>query len=112
MATLLINDDFVTISLSTAEKVEAVHGNVTLARSNIVSARAVPDGMQEVEGLRSPGTGLPGVIMVGTYRSRDRTTFAACHHHRPAVVLDLTDAAFDRVVVTVDHPEVAVATLS
>jgi hypothetical protein len=29
-------------------------------------ARVVPDGVDEIHGLRTPGTGLPGVIMVGT----------------------------------------------
>lgn len=105
MAELRIHDDSVTISLSVAEKIEAIHADVTFPRSAITSVREVPDGMTEVHGLRMPGTGLPGVILVGTFREPKRTTFAVCHGRRPAVVLDLTGQPYDRVVVTVDNPD-------
>lgn len=111
MADLQIHDDSVTISLSVAEKIEAIHGDITIPRSAITTVREVPDGMQEVHGLRMPGTGLPGVILVGTFREPNRTTFAVCHGQRPAVVLDLTGQSYDRVVVTVDNPDDALPKL-
>jgi hypothetical protein len=103
VATLEIDDSTVTVRLSVAEKLEAVHGDVTLPRTAVVDARAVDNGMAEVHGLRF-GTGLPGVIMVGTWRSGDIVTFAVCHGRRPAVVLDLAGHRFSRMVVTVDNP--------
>ena len=111
MAQLLIDADTVTVSLSRAEKVQAVHGDVTVPRSAIVGARVVQDGMTEVHGIRAPGTSLPGVVLVGTWRQAGRTTFAVCHGTKPALVVDLKDAPFDRLVVTVDDPERAVADL-
>ena len=112
MAELVIDNESLTVVLSAAERVEALHRNVTVPRAAITGVRAVVDGMDEVRGLRAPGTGLPGVVMVGTWRSGDSTTFAVCHGRRPAVVVDLTGQAFDRLVVTVDNPEEAVAKLS
>jgi hypothetical protein len=110
MAKLLVNDDVVTVSLSAVEKAEALHGDVSVPRSAVASARVVPDGLDEVHGLRMPGTGLPGVIMVGTWRDKERVTFAVCHGRRPAVVLELTGQHYDRFVVTVENPgEVAAA---
>lgn len=111
MANFLIHDDVVTISLSLAEKVESIHGDVTIPRSAITSVREVPDGLQEVHGLRMPGTGLPGVILVGTFREPNRTTFAVCHGQRPAVVLELTGQPYDRLVVTLDNPNDALSAL-
>jgi hypothetical protein len=111
MAKLLVMDDVVTVSLSAIEKAEALHGDVSVPRTSVVSARVVPDGMDEVHGLRLPGTGLPGVIMVGTWRDRERVTFVVCHGRRPAVVLDLTGQRYDRIVVTVENPDEAVASL-
>jgi hypothetical protein len=72
------------VSLSAIEKAEAVHGDVSVPRAAVVSARVVPDGIDEVHGLRIPGTGLPGVIMAGTWRDKQRVSFAGCHRRRPA----------------------------
>jgi hypothetical protein len=111
VANLLIDDETVTVALSLAEKVEALHGDVTVPRSAVVRVRTVPDGMDEVRGVRAPGTGLAGVIMVGTWRAAGAVTFAVCHGQRPAVVLELAGQPYDRLVVTVDNPEDAVASL-
>jgi hypothetical protein len=112
MANLLINDDTVTVELTALEKAQALHGNVTVPRTAITEVRSVPDGLAEVHGLKMPGSGIPGVIMVGTWRGADGTTFAVCHGAKPAVVIELTGQRFDRIVVTVDDPENAVSGLS
>jgi hypothetical protein len=105
VARLRIDDWSVTVSLSVAEKIQALHGNVTVPRTAVIGARAVPDGMAEVHvhGIRT-GTGLPGVILVGTARDGDSVTFAVCHGRAPAVVLDLAGQPYDRIVVTVANP--------
>jgi hypothetical protein len=105
MAELKVDAESVTLVLSVGERVEAFHGNVTVPRSAVVGVRQVPDGLAEIHGTRSPGTALPGVVMVGTWRASGSVTFAACHGRRPAVVLDLVGQPFDRLVVTVDDPE-------
>jgi hypothetical protein len=105
MATLIIDDDTITVSLTATEKVQALHGDVTVPRFAVTEVRTVLDGMAEVLGLRAPGAGLPGVMKVGTWRSREGTTFAVCHRQRPAIVLHLSGAKYDRVVVTLDDPE-------
>ena len=86
------------------ERAEALHGDVSVPRAAVVSARIVPDGMDEVHVLRLPGTGFPGVIMVGNWRDEGRVTFAVCHGRRPAVVVELTGQRYDRIVVTVENP--------
>jgi hypothetical protein len=103
VARLRIDDWSVTVLLSVLEKIEALHGNVAVPRTAVTGARAVPDGMAEVHGI-STGTGLPGVIVVGTARDGDRVTFAVCHGRAPAVVLDLAGQPYDRIVVTVADP--------
>ena len=105
MAELLIDDESVTLVLSVGERVEAFHGDVKVPRSSVVRVRQVPDGLEEIHGVRAPGTALPGVVMVGTWRASGSVTFAACHGRRPAVVLELAGQPFDRLVVTVDDPE-------
>jgi hypothetical protein len=110
VARLLIDDRAVTVSLSVMEKLEALHGNLTVPRTSVIGARGVPDGMAELRGT-SIGTGLPGVAMVGTVRNSDSVTFAVCHGRRPAVVLDLAGQSYDRIVITVDNPDEIVSRL-
>ena len=111
MAKLLIDDRTVTVSMSAAEKVEALHADITVPRTAVTAARPVPDGMAEVHGMRI-GTGFPGVILVGTVREGDRVTFAVCHGRRPAVVLDLVGQQYDRIVLTVENPGEVISLLT
>jgi hypothetical protein len=112
VANLEINGDTVTIRMSVAEKAEAVHRDLTFPRSSVTGVRAVQDGMAEVHGVRLPGAYFPDVIMVGTWRSPGGNTFAICHGNGPAVVIDLTGEHYDRIVMTVDDPQKAVASFS
>src|SRR5271154_4348828 len=56
VARLRIDDWSVTVSLSAAEKIEALHRNVRVPRTAVVGVRGVPDGMAEVHG-KTTGTG-------------------------------------------------------
>ena len=46
----------------------------------------------ELRGLRAPGTGIPGVIALGTWRSKGAKDFAAVYRGGPAVVVELARA--------------------
>ena len=111
MANIVVTGDTVTIQLSAMEKIEAAHGSLTIPRSAIASAQAVPDGMAEVSGFKLAGSGIPGVIEAGTFRGPQGHILAVCHGRKPAVVLHLSGQHFDRVIVTVDNPEEIVAAL-
>jgi hypothetical protein len=113
VARLLINQRRVTVRLSALEKLEALHLNVHVPRTAVIAAREVPDGMAELRGdaaagtdLRwmGAGTGLPGLMMVGTVKSGYGVTFAVCRGRGPAVVLDLAGHRYARIVMTVENP--------
>jgi hypothetical protein len=103
VARLLIDQRRVTVRLSAMEKLEALHFNVTVPRTAVIAAREVPDGMAELGGIGT-GTGLPGVLMVGTVRDGFGLTFAVCRGRGPAVVLDLAGQHYYRIVMTVADP--------
>ena len=112
VARLLIDQRRVTVRLSALEMLEAFHLNVTVPRTSVIAAREVPDGMAELRGMAfgtdwrgvGTGTGLPGVMMVGTIRDGYGLTFAVCHGSGPAVVLDLAGHTYNRIVMTVADP--------
>lgn len=111
VAQILLTPDTLTVSLTDLEQVEALHRDLTVPRSAVTDVRAVSDGMAELHGIRAPGTGLPGVIAVGTWRDRGTTTFAVCHGRHPAVVVTLRGQSYDRLVITVEQPSDVVASL-
>jgi hypothetical protein len=112
MANLVITDDTLTVQMSRAEKAEALHRDLTVPRSAVTGVRVVADGLAEVHGLKMPGTGIPGVIMVGTWISTEGSTFAVCHGRGPAIVIELAGQHVDRIVMTVENPEEAITELS
>lgn len=112
MPTISVGPQAITVELSTAEKVGAVHGNISVPRSSIVSARVVDEPMKAVTGMRAPGYSLPGHARLGTWRHHDGKDFIAVYADRPAVELVLSDQAYERLLVAVDDPEAIVAELA
>ena len=112
VARLLIDQRRVTVHLSAIEKLEAMHFDVNVPRTAVIAAREVPDGLAELGGRIAGigwravgiGTGLPGVMMVGTVRDGFGLTFAVCRGRGPAVVLDLAGERYNRIVMTVADP--------
>ena len=112
MANLVISDDSVTVHMSTAEKAEALHRDMTVPRSAISGVRVVASGIDAVHGFKLVGSGIPGVMMVGSFKGGDGSTFALCHGNGPALVIDLTGEHYDRIVLTLDNPEQYASQLS
>jgi len=59
------------------------------------------------KGLRAPGTHLPGVIIAGTFYQGGKRIFWDVHDPARAVVIDLRDESYDRLIVEADDPEAA-----
>ncbi len=110
MAELHPEGDELVLHVQPHEKAEGFHGDIRVALSAVSSVRVVQDPWPELRGVRTPGTGLPNVIAVGTRRGSFGKDFAAVHGKGPAVVVDLSGAEFGRFVVTTeDASAVAVA---
>jgi hypothetical protein len=93
------------LDLSGLEKVEGFHGDIHVPVSAVRDIRCVQDPWSELRGIRAPGTGVPGVVAVGTRRGSDIKDFAVVHGSGPAIVVDLAGAEYDRLVVTEDDAE-------
>jgi hypothetical protein len=94
--------DELVLDLLAHEKAEGFHGDIRVPLAAVTAVRVVDHAWPEPRGLRAPGTGLPNVFAVGTHRGSFGKDFAAVHGKGPAVVVDLSDAEFGRLVVTTD----------
>jgi hypothetical protein len=110
MASLIVDGTDVVVHLSGLEKLAAFRGDVRLSAAAIRAVAVEPSPWGALRGIRSPGTGWPGVIAYGVRRFRGGRDFAAVRGRLPAVRIELDPpSAFSRVVVSVADPEAAVA---
>jgi hypothetical protein len=63
-------------------------------------------------GIRAPGTAFPGVIVAGTYHRKGEHVFFEVHHFDNAIVIELKDEWYARLIVEVENPEAALGLLS
>ncbi len=88
------------VKMSELETFEAMHADLRVPLSTVRIVRVVDDAWPELRGIRAPGTGIPGVIAVGTRRGSFGKDFAVVHGREQAVVVELDGAAYSRIVVT------------
>jgi hypothetical protein len=112
MADLVVNGTTVTLALSRLEHLEGFRGDLDAPLDALTAVRAVEDPWAELRGIRAPGTGLPGVIAVGTRRGSFGKDFAAVHGKGPAVVVEFDGQEFQRWILTVDDPDAVVARMT
>jgi hypothetical protein len=94
MATLTVDGNHLVVLLSALEKIGALRGNISVPLASVRAVRVSDTPWSELRGIRAPGTGLPRVISLGTRRG------PGVYGHRPALVVEMTGAPFDRLVVS------------
>lgn len=104
MAEIIENAGFMEVRLSRWEKAGSLHGDLRIPIDHVTHRDHVPDLWSRLRGMRAPGTGIPGVIMLGTTRFRIdgtwRKDFNAVYGHRPGTVLTLRNEDFERVLIS------------
>ncbi len=111
MARFRVEGEDLVLDLSGLEKLEGFHGNIRVPAASVREVWCSDDPWTELRGIRAPGTGLPGVIAVGTRRGRGTRDFAAVHGQGSAVVVELEGADYGRLVITEEDAESAAADL-
>jgi hypothetical protein len=110
VARLDVAGDELILHLSGLERLGAfVRGDARIQLTAVRGARAVEDPWQELRGMRSPGTGWPRRIALGTWRFGGGKDFAAVYGKGPGVVVDLVGVDFARLVVSTKDAETVAA---
>ncbi len=107
MAEIQIEGGQVSIRLSFAEKIGALHGDLHFPVSAVRAVRVVDKPFCEIEGFRSPGTGVPGVIALGTYRAHGSRDFVAVYRGERGVIIEIDagNAKYRRVILSAKDPD-------
>ena len=108
MASISIDGTHLTIEVHGVDRLWALKGRLTIPLDHVRGATADPGMTNEPKGLRGPGTHLTGVIVAGTFHQDGQKVFWDVHDHSKAVVIELQDDTYQRLVVEVDDPKATV----
>lgn len=112
MTSLRVHSDRLEVQLTPTEKVLALRrDHVVIPRANIRSVTLTDDPWIWVRGIRAPGAEIPLVVAVGTWKFHGGKDFLAIKGKRQAVVIDLADSEFSRVIVSTKHAPDLIASL-
>lgn len=112
MAELIREGAEIVLKLRAVEKLEGVHGDIRVPVSEVRAVTVVEDVIHAVHGLKMPGSRIPGVFAMGTFLSKEGTTFAIVHHqNKRGVKVDLASSSFQSLIVGTDDPEAVVSSL-
>jgi hypothetical protein len=103
VAKIIEKDSVLTLQLSWLEKIGALHGDISVASTQLVSKTEVPNSWtkEHLRGVRAPGTAIPYLILLGTMRIKGGKDFCAIYKRTPAVIYEFADAPFKRWVVSI-----------
>jgi hypothetical protein len=61
----------------------------------------------EIRGIRSPGTWVPGVVALGTWRRREGRDFVAVYRSKRGIVVDVdaNQVNYQRIILSTNDPD-------
>ena len=107
MAEIRVEREQVSIELSLVEKIGALHGDLFVPRLAVRSVRIVEGPFREIKGFRSPGTWVPRVMALGTWRRRDGRDFVAVYRGERGIVveIDARQGNYQRFILSAKDPD-------
>ncbi|NUP50124.1 MAG: hypothetical protein HOW97_22845 [Catenulispora sp.] len=108
MAHISVEGDNLVVKMTGLDKLWALKSSLSIPLANVRGATADPGIIQEPKGMRAPGTRVPGVITAGTFHIDGERVFWDVHDASKAVVIELADERYARLVVEVADPRAAV----
>jgi hypothetical protein len=113
MTIITVEDHTLAVEMKGADKLWSMRSHIDVPLGHITAVRRDPDETRGFwNGLRGPGTELPGVIKAaGTFYHDGKRIFFDVHDPDGTVIIDLQDEHFDELVVEVDDPDQVLATV-
>ncbi|MGH7620229.1 MAG: hypothetical protein ACREPM_23685 [Gemmatimonadaceae bacterium] len=112
MVTITVEGDRVRFDVEGWDKLWALKSRLEIPLEHIDGVRADPEPARGWwHGFRMPGSQIPGLLTAGTFYQHDGAVFYDVHDPEQTIVLDLNHERYKRLVIEVDHPQMAVAQL-
>ncbi|MEV6978592.1 hypothetical protein [Kitasatospora sp. NPDC093806] len=108
MARVSVNDNTLVVEIEGLDRLWAIRSRIEIPLGNVRGATVDPGIFREPKGIRVGGTHFPGVITAGTFRSGGEWVFWDVKNPAGAVVIELADERYSRLVVEVEDPRATV----
>lgn len=109
MAQVHVDGENLIVEIEGLDKLWALKSRLTIPLAHVRGATVDPGVNQEPKGIRAPGSYVPGVITAGTFHLDGERVFWDVHDPAKAVVIELADERYARLVVQVADPGATVA---
>jgi hypothetical protein len=99
MARVIERDEELLLVLTPLEQFGSFHRIIRAPKNSLILTKEMADPWSRVEGMsgvRAPGTGIPGVIMLGTLRRKKAKDFVAVYGRGSATVFEFQGQPFER----------------
>lgn len=108
MATITVDRRELRIDVHGLDKLWTFTSQLSIPLAHVRGATADPGIVREPKGRRGPGAYISGVIVAGTFRQDGHKVFWDVHDPTRAVVIELRDETYQRLVIEVDDPKATV----
>ena len=104
VAEILDSGNEVVLCLTKREKLAALHGNLIAKKSDLISRKVVENPWRSglLKGVRSPGTGIPFYLLLGTMRYKDGKDFTIIYRNKPVEVFEFKGGPYKRWIISKD----------
>jgi hypothetical protein len=102
MANIIDHGSEIELSLSIREKIAALHGNLIAKKSDLISRKVVENPWRSglLKGVRSPGTGIPFYLLLGTMRYKGGKDFTIIYRNKPVEVFEFKGGPYKRWIIS------------
>jgi hypothetical protein len=105
VARVSIAGDDLIVDVEGLDKLWALRSRLTVPLVHVRGATVDPGIVREPKGIRSPGTHVPGVIVAGSFYTEGERVFWEVRNGDKAIVIELGDQEYARLVIEVDDPQ-------
>lgn len=108
MADVRISGADLVVEMNGFDKLWALKSSLTIPLANVRGATLDPGITRESKGIRTAGTHWPGLITAGSFRVDGERVFWDVRDPAKAIVIELRDEHYARLIVEVDDPRATI----
>lgn len=102
MAIVTVKNNSLEVQIGLVESIQALQKSFSVPLSSVRGATADPSFIKDGLGIRSPGTGFPGLIAKGNFYKKGDRQLSLWQKGQEIVVIELNGSKWDRLVLGCD----------